>query len=62
MQLIGGEFAVYFGAPATSATIGSLAEDGRVGSTEAKAAGNMVESVQLNSPGGRLAEGAKLGA
>jgi hypothetical protein len=79
--LLAAVFAVYFGAPATSATIRSLAgKDRRVvvqisgrieigdgeiffGALEqAKAAGNIVASVELNSPGGRLVEGAKLAA
>jgi hypothetical protein len=79
--LLGAMFAIYFGTPATSATIRSLvAKDNRVvvqvsgrieigdgdillgALKQAKAGGNIVESVQLNSPGGRLVEGAKLAA
>jgi hypothetical protein len=80
MQFAGGEFAVYFGAPATSANDQEPRRRGPRGRTDLRAhrnwrwrhivgrarpgqgAGNMVESVQLNSPGGRLAEGAKLAA
>jgi hypothetical protein len=79
--LLGMAFAVYFGAPASSAAIKSIpGKDRRVvieisgqiaegdadvfidAVKEANAAGKVVESVQLNSTGGRLFEGAKLAA